>query len=80
MSWRHRFKFKDLLTHEDVDDKTAQGLAVQAASRVRNSRVFGESARVVLLEHFEGVDNQESFNCALEVLYNVADTKRVWIE
>ncbi len=78
MAWRGELKFKDLLADEDVSDEVATALGQEAASRLYACALF-TSVRPQLVEAFRAVTNQDSFNVAMDRLYDAADHQRIWI-
>ena len=77
--WRATFQLKDLLLREDVDPGTAVSLAGEVVTRLRRSGCFYPVPKRVLIETFQQVEDQETFNQALDVLYDVADEGLVWV-
>ena len=77
MTWLHTFKFKDLLTDEDVPPEVAANKGRIAADRLKSSPFQG---RKYLSEQFLAVIDQESFNECLDKLYDAADAQRIWVE
>jgi len=78
--WKGTLKLKDLLTDEDVSDEQVAAIGMQFSERIRASDVFDEGRRSDLAGWFECVDSEDEFNCLLDILYDVADAERIWIE
>lgn len=78
-NWKATLKVKDLLTDEDVEPTRARELAKDAAGRLEKSTCFTPGARRRLFGAFEEVEDQDGFNEAMTLLYDLGDHQRVWI-
>jgi len=78
--WPYRFKVKDLLSGEDVPPDRAKALATEIVGRLQRSAAFPPGVQHGLIDVFEEVEDQDSFNSALDELYDFADQERVWCE
>ena len=79
MNWNATLKVKDLLTNEDVGPTQACRLAEGVVDRLRRATCFTPRVRDALFSAFEGVEDQDGFNEALGLLYDIGDEQRVWI-
>ncbi len=77
--WPKELEVKDLLSHEDVSPEEAARLGELVAGRLSAHRVFDPVDNGFLIRTFREVDSQDSFNDAMNDLYDKADAWRVWI-
>ena len=77
--WPKELKIKDLLSHEDVEPARALVLGEEVAIRLSAHRVFDPIDNDSLIRTFRNVNSQDSFNDAMNDLYDKADAWRVWI-
>lgn len=77
--WKSRFVFKDLLVDGDVEAEKVREINKHMLIRLKGTTSFTPASQRRLVEVFAGVQDQDSFNGALEELYDAADAERVWL-
>lgn len=83
--WLYKFYLKDLLDgDENVDREEAKLLGEEVAKRLEKNEVmaaFGipNANKLIRLFRFDCL-SQADFNAHLDVLYDYADARRVWVE
>lgn len=84
MSWAAKFTLKDLLTDEDVSRERAKELGEEVAKRLETNEamlLFGIPVANKLIRYFRhDCLSQADFNQHLDLLYDYADDRRIWVE
>lgn len=84
MAWVAKFSIKDLLTQEDVNREEAKRLGEEVAKRLETNEamaMFGipNANKLIRMFRYDCL-SQHDFNAHLNILYDYADAKRIWIE
>ncbi len=78
-NWRGNIQIKDLLSEDDVADDEAIALAETAAGRIEQCDLFPSNVREEVATGFRETVDMETFNDAMNALYDAADSLLVWV-